>query len=258
MIRVEGKAARYGELWFDEALPRDPGVDIVLYRHQKAPLAKGRCVATLSLVIDLTSGQDMIMRGFNRDCRQKIRRAEEKDALEWELITAPGARLEEFCDFFDVFARQKSRPLCDRVWLAAAHRAGRLMLSTASRPGGNALVWHAYVNMTHTVWLQHTASCFRDKSSEVRALIGRANRWLHWKEMLGFKRLGVKRYDWGGLFPDESIPEQAGINRFKKSFGGREERRFDCTVPLTVKGHVYLPLRDAWRRWQMAPVRSAA
>ena len=66
--------------------------------------------------------------------------------------------------------------------------------------------------------------------------------------MLRFKERGLKRYDWGGLFEDESVPERAGVNNFKKDFGGRQERTYNCTVPVTLRGRLYLPLRNAWRR----------
>jgi lipid II:glycine glycyltransferase (peptidoglycan interpeptide bridge formation enzyme) len=110
------------------------------------------------------------------------------------------------------------------------------------------LVWHAYVTSGTTARLQHSGSYFRNKENDYRALVGRANRWLHWRTMLRFKEMGMERYDWGGLFEDESVPERAGINNFKRSFGGQQERTYDCTLPVTFKGRVYLPLRDAWRR----------
>ncbi len=66
--------------------------------------------------------------------------------------------------------------------------------------------------------------------------------------MLRFKKMGIKRYDWGGLFEDESVPERAGINQFKKDFGGQQVRTYDCTVPVTFRGRIWLALRDAWRR----------
>jgi hypothetical protein len=76
--------------------------------------------------------------------------------------------------------------------------------------------------------------------------------------MLRLKEMGVTRYDWGGMFEDESAPERAGINGFKKNFGGQPERTYDCTVPVTLKGRIYLPLSDAWRRRKSAlDLRSA-
>jgi hypothetical protein len=247
MIQFKGRGVVYGELWYDEELPRDPGVDIVLYRQREAPIADARATPFLSMVTDLSVAEDALAEKFGKDCRYKIRRAETKDGLVMELITEPEGRLDEFRSFFDAFARQKSFWPCDHQWLLAACKARQLVLTSASRDG-EALVWHAYLTSGKTAWLQYTGSCFRDKGNDYRALIGRANRWLHWKEMLRFKLMGIERYDWGGLFEDESVPENAGINRFKKDFGGQPVRSYDCTVPVTLKGRIWLPLRDAWRR----------
>lgn len=246
MIRIKGSGAIYGDVWFDEEPPRDPGVDIVRYRCRHAPIADTRCAPFLSMVTDLCVAADAIAGQFGKDCRYKVRRADTKDGLLTEFIMQPQDRLDEFVAFFDTFARQKAYERCDQRWLRAACEAGQLVLTTASRQG-EALVWHAYVNAGNVARLQYTCSCFRERENDYRALVGRANRWLHWQDMLQFKQLGMGRYDWGGLFEDESAPDRAGINEFKKSFGGRTERTYDCTVPVTLKGRIYLPLRDAWR-----------
>jgi hypothetical protein len=247
MIRYKGRAAVYGEVWYDEELPPDSGVDIVVYRQKAAPIAGARATPFLSLVIDLSPRETAIMEGFGKDCRYKIRRAESKDGLHMAFISDPENRLHEFCAFYDAFARQKSLPPSDRQWLIAACEARQLVLTSASR-SGEILVWHAFLVSGKAAWLQYTGSCFRDRDNEYRAVVGRANRWLHWQEMRRFKALGITRYDWGGLFEDESAPERAGINRFKKEFGGEPVRSYDCTVPLTPRGRIWLPLRAIWRR----------
>jgi lipid II:glycine glycyltransferase (peptidoglycan interpeptide bridge formation enzyme) len=250
MIRIEGRGALYGEVWYDEEPPRDCGVDIVLYRQRDAPVADARSTPFLSLVTDLCGAQDAIAERFGRDCRYEIRRAETKDGLRMEFIPDPESRLDEFRTFYDSFASQKSLEPCDPRWLAAACRARQLALTLASQ-NGDALVWHAYVIGGKAARLQYSGSCFRDRQSDYRALVGRANRWLHWQDMLRFKEIGIKRYDWGGLFEDESLPERAGINRFKRAFGGQHERTYDCTVAVSIRGRIYIPLRDAWRRRKM-------
>jgi hypothetical protein len=247
VIRIAGRGANYGDLWFGEEPPRDPGVDILRYRCRAAPIARARCVPFLSLVLDLAVGEDEISSLFNRDCRYKVRRAETKDELQWEFIADPRGRLDDFRDFFDTFARQKAHETCDRQWLRAACDAGQLVLTMASQRG-EALVWHAYATAGKAAWLQYTGSCFRDRENDYRALVGRANRWLHWKDMLQFRTLDFVRYDWGGLFEDDAATGHAGVNDFKKSFGGRVERTYNCTVPVTLRGRIYLPLRDAWHR----------
>jgi len=247
MIRINGRGAVYGELWYDEELPGNPGVDIVLHRQSATPIANVQAVPFLSLVIDLSVNEDAIADGFGETCRYEVRRAETKDGLSMEFIVDPESRLDEFRAFFDAFATQKSLAPADPRWLVAACKARQLALASASR-NGETLVWHAYVMSGTTARLQHSGSYFRNKENDCRALVGRANRWLHWRTMLRFKGMGMERYDWGGLFEDESVPERAGINNFKRSFGGRRERTYDCTLPVTFKGRIYLPLRDAWRR----------
>src|SRR5437899_3383063 len=247
MICINGRGAVYGEVWYDEEPLSDSRVDIVLYRQRQAPIADAQTTPFPSLVTDLADGEDAIVAGFGKDCRYKIRRAETKDGLRMEFITDPESRLAEFRAFYDAFARQKSLEPSGHQWLVAACKARQLALTSASR-NGEALVWHAYVMAGKAAWLQYTGSCFRNRDNDYRALVGRANRWLHWRGMLRFKEMGMTRYDWGGLFEDESVPERAGINKFKKEFGGQRVRTYNCTVPVTLKGRVWLPLRDAWRR----------
>ena len=247
MIHLKGIGATYGEVWYDEEPPANAGVDIVIHRQRPAPIAGARCAPFLSLVTDLTEDKDRMFARFTKDCRYKIRRAESKDGLTLEFLTEPESRIEEFRSFFDAFAAQKGIGLADRDWLIASSKAGRLTLASASRDG-EPLVWHASVTYGDSITLQYSGSCFRNRENDYRALVGRANRWLHWSTMLRFKEMGLKRYDWGGLFEDESQPDRAGINDFKRSFGGRQERTYYCTVPVTLRGRVYLPLREFWRR----------
>lgn len=246
MIRYRGRAVQYGELWYDEEAPAAPDVDIMIYRQRESPLPGVSASPFLSLVVDLSLEPGEIRSHFGKDCRYKIRRAEAKDGLRVELIADPGGRLDEFSAFYDTFARQKGVKPADRQWLRAACKARQLALASVSR-NGEVLVWHAYVVTRNTAWLQYTGSCFRNRDNDYRALIGRANRWLHWSTMVWFKERGITRYDWGGLFEDESTPERSGINRFKKEFGGRPVRSYDCVVPVTLKGRLWLPLRGAWR-----------
>jgi hypothetical protein len=247
MIRFEGRGLAYGELWYDEEPPADPRVDILIHRQQSRPVDRARNVAFLSLATDLSLPEDGLRALLGETSRYQIRRAETKDELQLDFTTGPEDRLDEFRAFFDAFAREISLWPSDPRWLRAACGAGQLALSSASR-NGETLVWHAYVMSGKTAGLLHSSSRFRKGDSDYRALAGRANRWLHWKDMLQFQALGLQRYDWGGLFGDESTPERAGINNFKKNFGGQPVRSFDCTLPLSLRGRVLLPIRDAWRQ----------
>lgn len=257
MIRLQRRAVTYGELWLDEPLPPDAGVDILVYRYRSAPLAAARSSPLRSLRTDLTPPAEAILAGFDESCRRQIRRAGREDALRYEMPQEPAAELREFADFFDVFARQKGLWLADRHWLTRAAEAGQLALSRALR-NGETLVWHAHLRAGRTAQLAHSASWFRGTDGDHRSLVARANRWLHWQDMLAFKAAGALHYDWGGMFADESTPERAGINRFKRTFGGAPVLAYECSVPVTLRGRIWLTVRGALRREALRPRPEAA
>jgi hypothetical protein len=253
VILLRGRVVVYGEVWFEEEPPANAAVDIVVYRYRRAPIANARTTPLHSLCTDLCGPSDAIAAQFNATCRRHIRHAEAKDGLRHEVIAEAEAvdGLEEFSAFYDTFARQKVLRPADRHWLARAAAERRLVLSCASRDGTR-LVWHAHLRSGRTVSLAYSASWFRGMDGDYRSLVGRANRWLHWRDMLCFQEAGVHCYDWGGMFENESTPERAGINRFKRDFGGQPVHSYECTVAASARGRIWLSLRDAWRGWQRA------
>jgi hypothetical protein len=134
-----------------------------------------------------------------------------------------------------------------RKWLDEATRAGKLILTRAGQDG-EIHVWHAYVISDGRARLLYSASLFREQDKSLQALIGRINRWLHWQDILEFKRRGFRIYDFGGLFSDESSAMAAGINKFKEGFGGVRTLNYDCTAALTWKGRLYLMLLNLRKR----------
>ena len=256
MLRMKGKVATYAEIWFEEEAPASPGVDILVARQRSAPAPGIPCKHFLSIVNDIGGPEDAVMGTFAKDCRYQIRRAG-KDGLTAEFITSPAARIDEFREFYDGFAKVKSITPASRLWLEAAAASGQLVLTTASCKG-SVLIWHAYLVVGNTCWLEHSASYFRGGNGEFTHLVGRANRWLSWQDILAFRGRGITRYDWGGLWPDESTHDRAGINGYKRSFGGRVEERWEYTLPVTSIGRLYLPLRGAWLRWRSPQVPAPA
>jgi hypothetical protein len=246
VIRIQGRAVAYGEVWFDEEPPVDAGVDILVHRHCPSPIPRMRTVPLQSLRSDLARPANEILAAFDATCRHEIRRADSRDELYCEVIPEPVDRIDEFIAFYDRFAAQKGIWSMDCHWLGRAAAAHQLVLSHSSRDSEQ-LVWHAYLCVGDIAILMYSASSFRGKDSAYRSLIGRANRWLHWQDMLCFKRAGVRYYDWGGMFHDESTADRAGINQFKRMFGGRPVQAYECTVPVSARGRFWLALRNVRR-----------
>ena len=249
MIRIEGRVVTYGELWFDEEFDGSPKLDILICRHRPTPVHTKRCQPTSTLVTDLTQDESELFRNFSSTTRYEINRAENKDTLNAIVLPPTSEMVAAFLVFYDAFAQQKALPGAYRRELFAANAARQLVLTRASY-ADDALVWHAYILWRSSAVLLYSASQFRDRSSAQRALVGRANRWLHWKDILHLKRLGIRQYDWGGIFDDESSVDRAGVNGFKRDFGGARVEAYNCTVPLTVKGRIYLAARAVLDRVQ--------
>jgi hypothetical protein len=243
MIHIKGRLATYGEIWFDEQPPRAAGVDVLMFRQRSLPIEGHLCSPFLSLVNDLSESEETLMAGFGNTNRYKIKRAASKDGLAAEWPADLHAQLDSFSDFYDEFARQKRLQPVYRRGLNAACTSGQLVLSYASKDGCT-LVWHAYITQGHKIALLHSASFFRELQNGDRALLARANRWLHWRDMLHFKQIGLHIYDWGGLFADETDPARAGINSFKREFGGRSVCTYNCSIAITMKGSAYLKARS--------------
>ena len=87
------------------------------------------------------------------------------------------------------------------------------------------------------VRLLYSASHFRARSdSGERNKIGRANRLLHWHEIVTLKDLGFGLYDLGGIPLDSSDQEKNDIARFKLEFGGEMLIEYNGVLPTNVVG----------------------
>jgi len=239
MIRFSFMAIRFGQAWFDEPL-NPPMPDIVILRQSKSHPASGPVSLKKSLVNDLTAPEEEIFAKFGKTCRYKIKRAESKDLAICPYHPAPSAaEVDSFLDFYTIFARQKGLKPINRKRFSAVAEAGRLRLSSAELAGAIA-VRHAYITSGPYVRMLYSASLFRDSVPDARAAIGRANRLLHWRDMLAFKAEGCRFFDWGGISEDESTPVLKGINDFKREFGGDEASYFEGYAAHTLLGRAIL------------------
>jgi len=74
-------------------------------------------------------------------------------------------------------------------------------------------------------------------------LIGRANCFHTWHDILRFQRQGIETYDFGGWYGGTENAEKLRINRFKESFGGKVVPEFNYEVGVTIAGRLALALK---------------
>jgi hypothetical protein len=247
-----GGRVRVLETWFDDWPQAVAGYDLVHYHQRSNPRASWNCLYYYTILIDIDLPPEALLAGMKNGNPQQIRRGLAKDGFQCHFHYPPSpAQIDEFHAFFDQWLGADMKPL-DRGHVDMLASGGLLALSQARAADGTSLAWHAYIYHPG----QERARCDLSATaradpgdSEQRNLCGRANRVLHFQDMLTLRERGIKCYDFGGWYPRDDDPKRTNINRFKEGFGGRVVREFDCTEVVSLRGRAYLALR--WLKWSL-------
>lgn len=236
------RGLRIEERYHSEVNQRvDSGIDLLRICAVLAPRDHKVWLQRHTLLIDLNQKGEELSAGMDRGTRYEVRRAASKDNLSINIVSSLGREaLQSFCDYYDEFARQRSLALVFRARLEAMANKGRLVISSAADIEGRALVQHAYFNGLRAHLLYSASLLPSTQNVALRGLIGRANRLLHWQDMLYFKQLGMSAYDFGGIDVLNNSEETTRISQFKEGFGGKVVESYNRTVPCTYKGRLAL------------------
>ncbi|RZM20525.1 MAG: hypothetical protein EOO88_35930 [Pedobacter sp.] len=167
-------------------------------------------------LIDISVPEDIILSGLDKDTAYDIRRGK-KDGIHTNIHTD----LNQFVEFYNGFAQTKG---LNQINLAALHNGNNLLV-TKAEIDSEVLVMHSYIldPSAKRVRLLHSASLYRnaEMGASKRSLVGRANRLLHFEDMILFKSQGYSIYDMGGYAFKTADQSLQRINLFKDGFGGR-------------------------------------
>jgi hypothetical protein len=229
-----------GEAWFGEEPVRD-GLDIVFHIQRGQPLEGAHCRVKHTLLVDLTLDEDDLQKAFDADLRWRLRRAE-KDALVYQHLDAGDARVRDgFCAFHAQWAAEKGHQALQRRRLDAMAEAGHLDLSAIATLEGKSLTCSAYYVDGGRARGLYRPSCldYADTSRQ-RQIMGRASRYLVWRDMLRYKADGYTLFDFGGWYNGATDQQLLRINAFKKEFGGRVVQEWNCDEGVTWRGKLAL------------------
>ena len=179
-------------------------------------------VPKFTKTIDLTKELEEIFNSFDKRTKYEIKRAE-KENYEF-LPNYPD--LDHYVEFYNDFARLKGE--VKQVQKEFMIRNSESLFISACRFGEQIYVMHSYVvdKEKGRAALYHSASHFRSQEN-VRAIIGRANRFLHFSDIRYFKENGFTVYDIGGYSTKTSDDSLMKINRFKDSFRGQLVKEYN-------------------------------
>jgi len=165
--------------------------------------------------IDLNIEEKELLANCKKNTRYEINRAR-REGVKFQI----GNDIDEFVKFYNEFAIAKNMAQISNSDLNLF--SSKLYITQAIYQE-EILVMHTYLfdDEIKRVCLLNSASLFRNcNDPKKHQMIGRANRFLHFEDMLYFKKRGVKVYDFGGYAVDDINEEREKINKFKKGFGG--------------------------------------
>lgn len=241
MIVYRRKGLVFGEAFYEPISTYAPKVDILRITTSRM-LSNVTSPARQShtLVIDLRRAEKTLFDEMDKGTRYEVRRAIDKDKFDYKLDDDCSERdIGLFCDYYDRFAASKKRRRVFRKRLKVLAQQGMLILTRSHASDGELLVWHSYIRCAERVILLYSASLFREKQdASLRNLVGRANRYTHWNDILAFARMGYMVYDMGGIDISGRSRETSNIARFKEGFGGSVVPVYSQTLPKSMAGHV--------------------
>lgn len=194
-----------------------PGKQIECHLHEVA----GVILVGKTSLIDVDRKEEEIFADIHKNTRYKINRAEKRDPIHYHVTDFPtDDQLQQFVVFFNNFAKHKRIQGANLERLKSFRDQHAIVLSYITDNQERILCTHIHYIVDDYSCLLYSASA-RFENSQIRNLIGRANRYLHWQDIKLAKAKGLKWYNFGGISTDKKdIPHQT-INQFKMEFGGQ-------------------------------------
>lgn len=206
-----------------------------------------------TLTIDLTEHQEKIFSNIHRTTKLKIINAVRKDNLRYLQEYPPtDGQIEQFSVFYNNFAKQKNIGSCNKNKLKAYRDNNSLVISKVTDQNMKTLCYHVYIADGKRATLLYSTSNRLSKSAYEKNLISRANRCLHWEDILYFKNMGYIVYDFCGADKDSKDREIVNISLFKESFGGKMMVEYKSYHAMSIVGKIVL-LFLLWK-WRYAPI----
>jgi len=197
---------------------------------------------------DITISEEELLAAVNKAVRYQFRRSE-KDEIEIcfygkEEIEKSPKLLAAFANLYERMYRSKGSDTKLNVQAVKKYLEADAILFSAVWHAGEMIVFHSYICDDTDARLLHSASCFREESAD-QSMIGRANKRLHWEDILYFKKKGLLRYDWGGISDFEN---PNGIDEFKMKFGGEKTTYYNVFAGNTLLGKLAVTAMKIMKR----------
>lgn len=166
-----------------------------------------------TIELNLKESTDILFANFSKQIRQQVKIAE-NEGTSYYFHTD----IDQFVSFFNDFALKKDTYTTSKEKIIDMGNSIKLSFA---KNNGQILAAHSYLVDEEIGIVRHLHSATKRLDVHYdRNLIGRANKYLTVKDILYFKELGFKVFDFGGYAKDTHDESLKGINNYKLLFGG--------------------------------------
>jgi hypothetical protein len=189
------------------------GLKAYLHVRGSSPVSMAIKDITYTIEIPLDKEVDELLASFPKNLRTDIRKAEEAG-----ITTYFHHDIESFVNFYNEFAcKKKVHPISVR----RLEELGDTLRLSFAVLDGKILSAHSYIlDCNESIVRAFRSATIRLEDDVNGITVGRANKLLHYKDMVYFKGIGVNTYDFGGYAMNTQDAQLQGINNFKTKFGG--------------------------------------
>lgn len=186
-------------------------------------LKKGRSLQSFGVIVpnfilDLTTDKESMLKNMNKSIQAEIKKAQ-KEGLIFHFTENPtDAQINEFISLYNPFARERNILEVNLDRLKVMREQQALLISYINDHQNQILCAHTILIDRHSnqAYGLYSYANYSNKTSAEKGIVGRANKYLHWKEIQLLKDKGLKWMNFGvEIFGEEG----KGINEFKKKFG---------------------------------------
>ncbi len=217
--------------------------DIDIYSLCSSPIFGS--TPSLMHTVDLSQDENVLFRRLSETHRRGVRRAVDTEGLIVDIDFAPTIEtVESFKIFFNNFATFKGIPRANAAKLEALRSSGNFFIAYAHKNNEKSpFVMFSFISDGYNVYHYQGSTLPRVGNESI--LIGQASRLLHWQMMLTMKEMGMKIYNLGNLLCD---PENEGLNKFKRQFGGVDSETYNVKHGVSRLGKLALGVSNLLNR----------
>lgn len=205
-----------------------------------------------SYVVDLRCAEEEIFQNIHRSTRRNIKKAIADPSLKYAELTNPSDDdIAEFSNFYDVFAKEVGIKKCDTGKLIAIRDQGSLVITSVLDENNRMLCAHAHLyNKKQAYGIYSALVRGSDEEKVDGQTVGKANKYLDWKNIKNAKERGCSWYNFGGKIVDPDDEKGKNVNEYKAAFGSKIAYDFRVYSPRSLLGKAFVLLIHFYYKWK--------